>query len=188
MIYEPAEDSFLLLSFVKMHARGIVLDMGCGSGMLAKEAMKHARKIVAADIDEEAVECCRKQGINAVRSDLFSNIGEKFDLIIFNPPYLPKDEKEDKKTAVALSGGKKGHEIINRFLQEAKNHLNKNGRILIVASSLTGDVEKLFKKHGYKFKLLKEESYFFEKLKVYLLAIKVSLLSLYWSFLLSCRS
>lgn len=169
MIYEPAEDSFLLLSLVKEYAMGNVLDMGCGSGVLAKEAMKYAKKVIAADIDEESVEYCMKHGINAIKSNLFSNIKRKFDLIIFNPPYLPSDEMEDKKTAVALSGGKKGHELIKRFLKEAKKHLNKDGSILIVISSLTGNAEKLFKKYNYKFKLLKEESYFFERLKAYLL-------------------
>ena len=168
MLYEPAEDSFLLLSFVKDYAKGRMLDMGCGSGILAKEAMKYSNDVFAVDIDEEAIEFCRKQGISAVRSNLFSNVNGKFDIVIFNPPYLPRDKRESKKDSLALSGGKNGHKIIEKFLKQTKKHLNKNGKILVVVSSLTGDVEKLFKGNGYEFKMLKQESYFFEKLMVYL--------------------
>ena len=169
MAYEPREDSFLLLSFIKKYASGSVLDMGCGFGVLAKEAMKYSKDVLAADIDKEAVEHCKKQGINAVKSNLFSNIKNKFDLIMFNPPYLPADERESIKDAIALAGGRKGNEIIERFLKDAKKHLNKNGKMLIIASSLSGDAEGLFKKYGYKFKMLREEKFFFERIKLYLL-------------------
>ena len=169
MIYEPGEDSFLLVSFIIKYAKNSVLDMGCGSGILALEAMKYTNNVLAADINSKAVEYCKNQGINAVKSNLFSNIKGRFGLILFNPPYLPKDRRENKKDAAALAGGRKGHEIIERFLKDAKKHIEEDGKILIVVSSLTGDAEKLFKKHGYKFKKLAEESYFFEKLKVYML-------------------
>lgn len=169
MIYEPGEDSFLLVSFINKYAKGSVLDMGCGSGILALESMKYTNNVLAADINGKAVEYCKNHGINAVKSNLFSNIKGRFGLIIFNPPYLPKDKRENKKDSIALAGGKKGYEIIERFLKDAKRHIEENGKILIVVSSLTGDAEKLFKKYGYKFKMLAEESYFFEKLRVYML-------------------
>jgi len=96
---------------------------------------------------------------------LFSNIKGRFDVIIFNPPYLPKDEDEDDEIRVITTGGEKGYEIIERFIKESKNHLDKDGIILIVFSTLTGDVESLIKKYGYKSELLEEKSLFFEKLK-----------------------
>ena len=54
---------------------------------------------------------------------------------------------------------------IIKQIKESKNHLDKDGIILIVFSTLTGDVESLIKKYGYKFELLEEKSLFFEKLK-----------------------
>ncbi len=170
MVYEPREDSFLAVSFIKRYAIGPVLDLGCGSGILAKEAMKHSRNVLAADIDEKSVSYCKNQGINAVKSDLFSNIKGKFNLIIFNPPYLPEEKDEEKDIALAVSGGKKGNELIEMFLKDAKKHLNKNGKILLIVSSMAEDSEKLFKKYGYKSKMLKEEKFFFERLKLYVLS------------------
>ncbi len=165
-IYEPREDSLLLKKHVKQYAHGKVLDMGTGSGIQALAAKENADKVVAADINEKAVEHVNSKGIDARVSDLFSNIDGKFDLIIFNPPYLPEQEGEN---GLALSGGKKGHELSIRFLKQAKKHLNENGKILLVASSLAGNIKELGKNLGYKIKCLETEKYFFEKISVYLL-------------------
>ena len=167
MIYEPADDSFLLNKYVKKFAKGKVLDLGCGSGIQSLTALENTKDVLACDISKEAVDYCRKKGINAICSDLFSNINENFDFIIFNPPYLPRDET-DKELSLALSGGEKGNEIIERFLKDAKNYLRKNGRILIVFSSLTPDVLKLFKKYDYNYKKLEQLKYFFEGIYVYM--------------------
>jgi len=166
-IYEPAEDSYLLQKYVKKYAEGKVLDIGTGSGIQAKTALQKGLKVIAADINPEAVIYARKKGINTVLSDLFSNLHGKFDTIIFNPPYLPEDKYEDEESKIATTGGKKGHEIIERFLRDAKNHLSKNGIILIVSSNLTGDIERIFKKCGYSYEVLERKKIFFEILSVY---------------------
>lgn len=167
MIYEPAEDSYLLKKYVLKYAFGKILDIGTGSGILAEAALKKSKDVLAADIDEKAVSYCRKKGINAIKSDLFSNIKGKFDVIIFNPPYLPKHPEEPKDSARIITGGENGSELIERFLKEAKSHLKKKGIILFTCSSLTGNVEKILKKYKYKFEKLETEKHFFEKLYVY---------------------
>lgn len=171
MIYEPEEDSWLLEKYVKKLAKGKVLDMGTGSGIQAEAASLNTSDILAVDINPEAVKHVKEKGIQALQSDLFKNVNGKFDCIIFNPPYLPEDELEDNESKTITTGGKEGHEIIEKFLNEAKKHLNKKGIILLVCSSLTGDVEAHFKKQGYKFNKLEEKKLFFEKLKVYKLAL-----------------
>ncbi|HLC73192.1 MAG TPA: HemK2/MTQ2 family protein methyltransferase [Candidatus Nanoarchaeia archaeon] len=168
MIYEPSDDSFLLQKYVKKFAKGRVLDLGCGSGIQALTALENTKDVIASDISKDAVEFCKKKGVNAIYSDLFSNINDKFDLIIFNPPYLPKDEV-DKEFSLALSGGEKGNELVERFLKDAKKYLRKDGKILIVFSSLTPNVLKLFKKYDYKFKKLEQLKYFFERIYVYII-------------------
>ncbi|MBI4448359.1 methyltransferase [Candidatus Woesearchaeota archaeon] len=173
-MYEPAEDSFLLKKHVERYAKGKVLDVGTGSGILALAALKKTKDVLAVDINAEAVEHAKKEGVNAKLSDLFSNVKGKFDLIIFNPPYLPEDEEEDKESKRITTGGKKGSEISLRFLKQAKKHLAKEGKILIVASSLTGNVEKLVKKEGYNYKLLEAKKIFFEELRVYLLSSNIA--------------
>ncbi len=167
MLYEPDEDSFLLQKYVRKYAKGKVLDMGAGTGILAKTALEKTSDVLAADINQEAVKNCKKLGIKAVNSDLFSNINGRFDTIIFNPPYLP-DDNFKLKDDLNYIGGKKGNEVIERFFSQAKKHLNKNGIILIVFSSLTPDVNKIIKKYKFKPKKLDEEKFFFEKLIVYL--------------------
>ena len=170
MIYEPAEDSHLLQKYVKKYAKGKVLDMGTGCGIQAETALKFTKEVLAVDINKECVELVKNKGIKCIQSNLFNNVEGNFDLILFNSPYLPEDKREPEESRISTTGGKKGDEILKRFLKQAKTHLENNGIILVVVSSLTGDVENLFKNEGYHFKLLESENLFFEKLKVYLLS------------------
>ena len=167
MIYEPREDSFLLKKYVKKLVSGKVLDVGTGSGIQALTALKNTKNVLAVDISEEVVEFCKKKEINCIQSDLFENVKEKFDWIIFNPPYLPEDPREPEDSKLATTGGKKGDEMLKRFLLEAKNYLNEKGKILVLISSLTGKAEELFK--DYKWELLEKENLFMEDIEVYLL-------------------
>lgn len=169
MIYEPQEDSFLVEKCIKKFVNGKVLDLGCGTGILAKAALTRSKDILAADINKESVNFVKKQGINAIVSDLFSNINEKFDWIIFNPPYLPEDKNEDQESKLCTTGGPNGYETIEKFLSQAKKHLKQDGKILLLFSSLSGDILGIIKKYGFKAKLLEEKPLFFEKLYVYLI-------------------
>jgi release factor glutamine methyltransferase len=170
MIYEPAEDSYLLEKWVRKLARGNVLDIGTGSGIQAAAAAEKAEKVVAVDIDSEAIEYASKKFsmVEFRQGNLFRPIkkDERFDLIVFNPPYLPEDRLE--KSAIT-TGGKEGWEIIARFLKGAKKHLNKEGKILIVFSSLTHEnkVLELAKKEGFSAKLLEKKHISFEDIFVY---------------------
>ena len=171
MIYEPEEDSYLLEKYVKILAKGKVLDIGTGSGILAIAAKNKCKEIMAVDINPEAVALVQKKGIKAIESDLFSEVEGKFDTIIFNPPYLPEDDREDEESKKITTGGKNGNELIERFLKQAKNYLQKEGIILIVFSSLSGDVNRLFKKYRYRQRLLESKKFFFEELFAYELKI-----------------
>jgi len=173
-MYAPREDSFLLEKHVRLRAKGKVLDMGTGSGIQAFTALKNANVacVTAADTDKEVIKELKEKykGIKKIKftlSDLFSSLkNKKFDTIIFNPPYLPEEEPKD----IALDGGKKGHELLERFFCEAKNSLNEKGIILVVFSSLTNKkkVDGIIKRNNFRFKMLEEEKMFFEKLYVYL--------------------
>ena len=165
MIYEAREDSFLLMKYIKNYAKGEILDIGTGSGILAKEASKYG-EVLAVDIDQDALDLVKKLGIKARKSYLFSNVKESFDLIIFNPPYLPEDQEEDEDSKKITTGGKNGYELIERFFSQTKKHLKKDGKILIVFSSLTGDVFKIMEKYGFEFRILEKEKLFFEELYV----------------------
>ncbi|MBC8500951.1 MAG: methyltransferase [DPANN group archaeon] len=170
-MYEPREDSFLLLKHIKKYAKSLVLDMGTGSGILAEEAAKYADKVLGVDINEKAIEYCKKKfnNINNLRfrnSDLFSNIKEKFNLIIFNPPYL---SSEPKAPDTALDGGKQGYEVIEQFLKKAKNYLKEKGVILLLFSSLSkkNKIDSILKEENYKYQEIDKEHIHFEELYVY---------------------
>ena len=85
---------------------------------------------------------------------------------------LPEDEMEDEETRRITTGGKRGYELLNRFLVDAKRFLNKNGQILIVFSSLThkDKIDETLKKNKYKFECLEKKKLFFEELYVYLIS------------------
>ena len=171
MIYEPREDSLLLEKEIKKYAKGKdVLDIGTGNGIQAIAAKKvGAKSILASDINQEAVEQASKLGINCIKSDLFSDIKGKFDLIVFNPPYLPADKREDKESALTTSGGKRGDEITLRFLKQSVKHLNEKGKILLLVSSLTplDRIIPLIKKLSFKYKVIAKEKFFMEELFVW---------------------
>ena len=147
--------------------------MGTGFGILAETALKSgAMDILAVDINKEVVSYVRSKGIKAKLSDLFSSVDEKFDLIVFNPPYLPEDELEDEETRRITTGGKNGYEILEKFIIDSKDYLNKNGKILIVFSSLTdkNKIDEVLKENKYKFECLEKKKLFFEELYVYLIS------------------
>lgn len=173
MIYSPAEDSFLLEKEVKRYSKNIsVLDIGSGSGIQARAAKAAgAKSVLASDIDPESVANVNSLGIKCIKSDLFNKITGKFDLIIFNPPYLPEDKREPKDSQKATTGGKKGDEIILRFLRQSTKHLNKGGKILIVFSTLTPPdrVTKLLNRLGLKKNIIAREKLFMEELQVWLI-------------------
>ena len=187
MVYSPEEDSYMLEKEVAKYINKLskkqkqkikairVLDMGSGTGIQALACIRDGIKkenLICADIDSEAIKLLKKQKLNPIKSDLFSNIKNKgknkFDLIIFNAPYLPEDKNGFDK-GKDTTAGKKGNEIILRFLREAKDFLSQDGKILLLFSSLSKPkaILSYAKWLGYKAEKLAEKKLFFEKLFVY---------------------
>lgn len=79
-------------------------------------------------------------GVPVIRTDLAAGLSGLFDLILFNPPYLPTDPSEriNDWLEIALDGGLTGRDTIVRFLQEIPVNLAPGGRVLLLLSSLTG--------------------------------------------------
>ena len=184
-IYLPAEDSYLLLKvlgqeipkLIKKNSDLKFLEIGSGSGIILETAKKLGIKqehILGVDINQQAVNHCQSLGFNCIYSNLFETfkgglivkgnlVPLQFDVIVFNPPYLPKDSREPTDSQLATTGGFQGSEIINEFLKEAENYLEKNGKIFLLTSSLTKGIKWL----DYKKKLLGKEKLFFEQLFVW---------------------
>ncbi len=169
-VYNPAEDSYLLIKAIDVEGRENALDMGCGTGIISLHLAKKGCSVTAVDVNENAIRNAMlnatQNGFNIrfIKSNLFENIEESFDLIAFNPPYLPTENKED----ITWDGGKGGIETIERFLRQVIDHLNQNGKIYLVISSLS-DINKILEefKDIYQFHTVGKEKLFFEKLYVY---------------------
>jgi release factor glutamine methyltransferase len=175
-VYLPSEDSFLLAEALDVDSGASVLDMGCGSGFLGLVAARTAGRVLSVDINQSALECteqnARLNGIKNLevrRSDLFSCVPESFDLIIFNPPYLPT-EADEPRDAVSLAwdGGRSGREVIDRFLVDVSGHLNPGGVVYLLGSSLS-DYEKtisVLKDSGFQISIAASKKLDFEELVV----------------------
>jgi release factor glutamine methyltransferase len=131
-VYEPQEDSFLLLEVLQKLrlSGGTACDMGTGSGLLANELAKSFKEVVAVDANPAALKSRFAKNVRTVESDLFSKVKEKsFDLIVFNSPYLPGDE--DARWSCGDGS------LLVRFLAQAAERLADGGQVLLLVSSLT---------------------------------------------------
>ncbi len=167
-VYPPSEDTLLLLDHVR--CRGDVLEMGSGNGLIAIECAKKGAKVTAVDIDEQAINHIKKIAemenveILTIRSNLFENVRGKYDVIIFNPPYLPGDA-ENMIDLQWAGGGEFGDETILQFLKDAKNYLKDKGEIFMVLSSFNR-LHKI-KMRGYEMEKLGEMKLAFHSIYVY---------------------
>lgn len=171
MIYQPAEDSFLLARTLSKFVRGhSVLDVGTGSGVLSEAAFNAgASSVLAVDVNPEVIDFLKLKRIPAIQSDIFENVEGRFDVIVCNPPYLPEDSREDPESKVALAGGKRGDEFTLRFLKQAPQHLEEGGIILLLLSSLTPQdkILPLLKKLKFKHGIIATQKLFMEQLSIW---------------------
>ena len=180
-VYFPREDSILLATVLEQTRakRTIdVLEVGCGSGFLSIVAAKLGGKVTSADINPIAAAAAKqnalqnKASLKVLISNLFSNITGKFDLIIFNPPYLPDDINElkdinEQGELKDIKGNWADTGIISRFVQEVKNYLKPGGKVLLLVSSLTQTpAEQLFKDAGFSTKIIAKKKLPWEELIV----------------------
>ena len=90
----------------------------------------------------------------------------KFDVILFNTPYLPTEDDEiiDDTINYAFDGGLNGRKVIDMFLNEVGNHLNDGGIVQMIQSSLSDNEETLekFDNLGFIAEIKEKEHFFFE--------------------------
>jgi release factor glutamine methyltransferase len=162
-VYEPAEDSFLFAENLVVKECDFVLDMGAGCGILGIIAAEKGAKVVAVDVSPHAVRCAKENAkLNRVvdrmffvQGDLFMPLRreEKFDLVLFNAPYLPVECAEDDSWLEhAWSGGVTGRKVVDRFICEVPRYVKNEGCVLLMQSTLSGVDETLqrFEENGLK--------------------------------------
>jgi len=174
-VYPPSEDSELLLEAVKKELKpdDVFLEVGTGSGFVAKNILGMCKRVVATDISPFAVREAKKKGLDVILTDLFSGLKRVFTLVAFNPPYLELEhwEKKQDYMDLALDGGRGGIEVALRFVDRLDEVIVDGGRAIIVLSSLSNIREFLDRcsKIGYEVKAIGYKKLFFEELFAYLI-------------------
>jgi release factor glutamine methyltransferase len=181
-VYQPAEDSALLARAAvdAIKTGDHVLEVGAGSGWVAESvAVETGSSVVATDLNPAACRQAQERSaaldsedrFEVVTADLVSGFAdETFDVVLFNPPYLPTDPDNewDDWMERALSGGESGRAVIEPFLDTVGHVLVPGGRALLLVSSLAGydEVVSYAEARGFLTEKAVEESYPFETLTV----------------------
>ena len=183
-VYLPSDDTDLMINTLEKEIISkklffnTALELGSGNGYLSLYVYNNVNEIISVDLNPIVVEYLKKvkekyqlDKQKILSSDLFSALdkNKKYDLIIFNPPYVPSEPLNlEKGIDLAVNGGKDGLEVISRFLKEFDLFLLKTGVCYLLVSSLN-KINKIKKKISEKkmsCEIIASKKLFFEELFV----------------------
>lgn len=140
-----------------------VLDIGTGSGAIALALAKNRPdwSVTAADISQDALELATENAksqdldLTFIRTDCFSEISSKYDIIVSNPPYISREDQEEvglnvlhSEPHLALFADEDGLAIYCRIAEDSKDYLNDGGKIYLEIGYKQGQsVPDLFRKN-----------------------------------------
>lgn len=160
--YVPAEDSFFLADFLENKQGKSVLDIGTGSGIIAKTLSKNFPLVVATDINISALKKARETVDNCICCNAADALQSSFDLIVCNLPYLPSDELLDP----AVDGLHDGVDIPSMIIKSASQRIVKHGKLIFLTSSLANYevLIQLCKSLGFDTNVVAKKKLFYEEL------------------------
>lgn len=182
-VYDPAEDTFLLLNEITIDSNERILELGTGCGLIALDCARRGAQVLCTDINPFAVQLTRhniernhhllKGQIQVRQGNLFSIIkkNERFDIVIFNPPYLPTTPAETSGEwfDIATDGGRDGLRVTKQFLHDLPKHLTPHGQAYFIVSSLSPreSLERSLKKKHLITRVVASQRFESETLDVY---------------------
>ncbi|KIY67606.1 putative methylase [Cylindrobasidium torrendii FP15055 ss-10] len=158
-VYEPAEDTFLLLDaleadqeLLKALKPSICLEVGSGSGCVSSflgSILKDTTLYLCTDLNPHACVCTSRTGsqnrvaLNPINTSFMEGLGQRLhrsiDVLLFNPPYVPTVEEEaaqaqdGRDIQGSWAGGNDGMDVTNRFLGLVDDMLSERGVLYLVA-------------------------------------------------------
>lgn len=148
-----------------------VLDIGTGSGCIACAIAKHINnvEVIGIDVSTTALQAAIKNAekLNVIKkamfrkSDIYSNVSEKFDMIVSNPPYIPLSQKDSLQNEVKnfepekalFTKDENGLEFYEKIIEDAHTHLNLEGYLLFeIGQGQAEAVENLLVSNSFTIK------------------------------------
>ena len=173
---ETEELIYKVIEYVKASNKNKfkILDLCTGSGIIAitlkKELEQVSVDVIASDISEEAIEVAKENAqshdatIKFIKSDIFNNIDDKFDIIVSNPPYIDRKDEVTMKDNVlkydphlALFAEEEGMYFYRKIIEQAKDYLNENGVMFFeIGYDQKDKIIKLADMNGYSAEVYKD--------------------------------
>ncbi len=149
-----------------------VLDLGTGSGVCAVIAARLAARVTAVDLSPAAVRCARinallnalEDRIEVLHGDLFAPVrGRRFDLVLFNPPFLRGEPRDDADLAW------RSVDVPERFAAALRDHLKPQGSALLLLSTYgdAGAFLRPLESRGFQTAVRSTRSFFNERLMLF---------------------
>ncbi len=185
-VYSPREDSFLIMDHLKqmdMSPSPEFMEIGVGTGIISVYAGLMGATVTGTDIHDvsvnNAAHNAEMNGIEACfyHADLFGTIDKKFDIIVFNPPYLPPMDEGRSDMVLedwekrCLESDKGGVGTTLRFLNECPSRMHEESLALFLASSY-GDMDALENAVLRSFSSKREKIVLMGEEKLFLISMK----------------
>jgi release factor glutamine methyltransferase len=146
------------------------LDLFSGSGCIGVSLLKKGINCDFGEVDDNFIKQIEKntEGFDCkiIKTDIFSNINNKYDYILANPPYVELDRIDEvgedtlkQEPHIALFSGSDGLDIIRVLVKEAKDYLNKDGKLVFeFDKDQKQEIEKIIKENNYsRFDFFKDQ-------------------------------
>ena len=173
---ETEELIYKVIEYVKASNKNNfkILDLCTGSGIIAitlkKELEQVSVDVIASDISEQAIEVAKENAqshdatIKFVKSDIFNDIDDKFDIIVSNPPYIDRKDEVTMQDNVlkydphlALFAEEEGMYFYRKIIEQANDYLNENGVMFFeIGYDQKDKIIKLADMNGYSAEVYKD--------------------------------
>ena len=173
---ETEELIYKVIEYIKVTNKNNfkILDLCTGSGIIAitlkKELEQVSVDVIASDISEEAIKVAKENAkshdatIKFVKSDIFNNIDDKFDIIVSNPPYIDRKDEVTMQDNVlkydphlALFAEEEGMYFYRKIIEQANDYLNENGVMFFeIGYDQKDKIIKLADINGYSAEVYKD--------------------------------